>query len=396
MDGWHGRYLRIDPRPGRTACVASGDRLYSDFRGGVGLGTWIVAHEMPAGTDPLVPEAALAYACSPLVGSPLTTLATFAVVALCPLTGLVCEALAASHFAIAAKRAGIDAPAITGACETLHVAFVEGMSTDDPRVEWRSAGPLRGLPAREAEDRLCAENGTDWQVAAIGPAGERLIPFATLSHDGRHAGRGGLWRSPWAQEDQGRGRPGIPPNHAGRPRLDGRARAASLGAVLRPRHRGVSRVGDRRQPADLQPLQQPAEPQLPFRPHSKGPVGWPPRTWGRRVGSRRPRSPPVRSVSNTSPRSAAGRMVCGWSTNRCSRSARSAGSTTRRRSCSPRACDDAGLDTISTGGPSPSLWTSPSGAGSTAESGPRLGFFGSAMVLPCSKRSQPWSTPAVA
>ena len=80
MDGWHGRYLRIDPRPGRTACVASGDRLYRDFRGSVGLGTWIVAHEMPAGTDPLVPEAALAYACSPLVGSPPTTLATFAVV----------------------------------------------------------------------------------------------------------------------------------------------------------------------------------------------------------------------------------------------------------------------------------------------------------------------------
>ena len=29
-------------------------------------------------------------------------------------------------------------------------------------------------------------------MASIGPAGENLIPFATLSHDGRHAGRGGL------------------------------------------------------------------------------------------------------------------------------------------------------------------------------------------------------------
>jgi aldehyde:ferredoxin oxidoreductase len=116
MDGWHCRYLRIDPRPGQTACVASGDRWYRDFLGGVGLGTWIVAHEMSAGTDPLEPEAALADACSPLVGSPLTTSATFAVVALSPLTGRVCEALASSHFAIAAKRAGIDAPAITGEC----------------------------------------------------------------------------------------------------------------------------------------------------------------------------------------------------------------------------------------------------------------------------------------
>src|SRR4030095_16953826 len=30
------------------------------------------------------------------------------------------------------------------------------------------------------------------RVGAIGPAGERLVRFATVSHDGRHAGRGGL------------------------------------------------------------------------------------------------------------------------------------------------------------------------------------------------------------
>jgi aldehyde:ferredoxin oxidoreductase len=29
-------------------------------------------------------------------------------------------------------------------------------------------------------------------VAAIGPAGEQGVLYATISHDGRHAGRGGL------------------------------------------------------------------------------------------------------------------------------------------------------------------------------------------------------------
>ena len=29
-------------------------------------------------------------------------------------------------------------------------------------------------------------------MAAIGPAGERLVRYATVSHDGRHASRGGL------------------------------------------------------------------------------------------------------------------------------------------------------------------------------------------------------------
>ncbi len=192
MFGYHGRYLRIDPRPGRTACVPLEESALRRFVGGVGLGTWIVAHEAPAGIDPLAPDAALVFALSPLVGSPLTTSAKFAVVAISPLTGRLCDALSSSHFAIAAKRAGIDALAITGACEQPSILFVDGMGTDTPTVTWRPAGPLWGLPAREAEEHIRAEHGPQWQVAAIGPAGEALVPFATISHDGRHAGRGGL------------------------------------------------------------------------------------------------------------------------------------------------------------------------------------------------------------
>ena len=47
------------------------------------------------------PEAPLAFVFSPLVGTPLTTSAKFAVVAKSPLTGLLTDALASSHFAIA-------------------------------------------------------------------------------------------------------------------------------------------------------------------------------------------------------------------------------------------------------------------------------------------------------
>jgi len=35
-------------------------------------------------------------------------------------------------------------------------------------------------------------HGRGWRTAAIGPAGERGVRYATISHDGRHAGRGGL------------------------------------------------------------------------------------------------------------------------------------------------------------------------------------------------------------
>ncbi len=192
MPGYHGRYLRVDPRPGRTECVAVDNATLRAFVGGVGLGTLILAQENPAKVHPLGEDATLVFAFSPLVGSPLTTSAKFAVVAVGPLTGRLCDALCSSHFAIAAKRTGVDAIALAGAFDEPSVVFVDGMGRDEPLVTVQPAGSLWGLSARDTEARIRAEHGNDWQVASIGPAGERLIPFSTISHDGRHAGRGGL------------------------------------------------------------------------------------------------------------------------------------------------------------------------------------------------------------
>ncbi len=190
--GYHRRYLRIDRRAGRTACVPLDERVLRRFLGGVGLVTWLLARETPALDDPLGVDSAVVFALSPLVGSPLTTSAKFAVVAFSPLTGRVCDALSSSHFALAAKRAGVDALVVTGAAPEWSIVLIDGLDRALPQVRWEPAGSLWGLPAAEAEAQIRAQHGSEWQVAAIGPAGERLIPFANLSHDGRHAGRGGL------------------------------------------------------------------------------------------------------------------------------------------------------------------------------------------------------------
>jgi len=49
-----------------------------------------------------------------------------------------------------------------------------------------------GHSAAEAEAALKKRLGAGWRIAAIGTAGERGVRYATVSHDGRHAGRGGL------------------------------------------------------------------------------------------------------------------------------------------------------------------------------------------------------------
>ena len=109
MFGHHGRYLRIDAGTGSAVNEPIHEDILRSFVGGVGLAAWLLHRECPRGVDPLAPENALAFVFSPLVGTPLTTSAKFAVAAKSPLTDRFCDALSSSRFAIEGKKAGFDA-----------------------------------------------------------------------------------------------------------------------------------------------------------------------------------------------------------------------------------------------------------------------------------------------
>ena len=184
--GYHGRYLRIDVGTGRADCVPLPEAVLREYIGGSGLGARLLLDENAAIADPLSPEAALVFAFSPLVGSPLTTSAKFAVVSKSPLTGRFNDSLASSGFAISGKRAGCDALVIVGRAPALSVLVI-----DDGDVRLETADDVRGDTCAVTEEKLRARLGADYRVASIGPAGERGVRYATISHDGRHAGRGG-------------------------------------------------------------------------------------------------------------------------------------------------------------------------------------------------------------
>src|SRR3984957_7262038 len=185
--GYFGRALIVNLGTGATRVDCLEESVLRGFIGGAGLGTWLMHRYCPAGVEPLAPEAPLMFVFSPLVGTPLTTSAKFAVVAKSPLTGRLTDALASSHFAIAGKLTGHDAIVLRGACAGPSVLMVDGSSA------WlEPADDLWGLPAADAEHELRERMGPAWRVAAIGPAGERVVGYATISPDGRHAGRGGL------------------------------------------------------------------------------------------------------------------------------------------------------------------------------------------------------------
>src|SRR5215207_2632336 len=185
--GYFGRALVVDASDASADVLPLADDVLRGYLGGAGLGAWLMHRLAPPGVDPLAPEAPLAFVFSPLVGTPLTTSAKFAVVAKSPLTGMLNDALSSSHFAIAGKLTGNDAIVVRGTCAEPSALLVDA---EGARLE--PAGDLWGLPAPEAEAKLRERLGKAWRVASIGHAGENLVKYATLSHDGRHAGRGGL------------------------------------------------------------------------------------------------------------------------------------------------------------------------------------------------------------
>ncbi len=186
MFAYHGCCLKIDVSRGTTERVPLAEDVLRQYIGGSGLGARLLLDYAGAASDPLAPEAPLVFAFSPLVGSPLTTSAKFAVVSQSPLTGRFNDSLASSGFALAGKRTGCDAIVIVGRAKALSVLVI-----DDGDVRLEAAEDLAGLPCPAAEETLRARLGADFRVASIGPAGELAVRYATISHDGRHAGRGG-------------------------------------------------------------------------------------------------------------------------------------------------------------------------------------------------------------
>jgi aldehyde:ferredoxin oxidoreductase len=184
--GSHGQYLRINVGTGHSEFVSIPPPLARHFLGGSGLGTALLLLAGKASLDALAPDSPLVFAFSPLVGSPLTTSAKFAVVSKSPLTNRLNDSLVSSGFAIAGKKSGSDAIMLVGRAPELSVLVI-----DDGNVRLERAEDLRGLSSQATEQKLAERFGKRFSFAVIGPAGEKLVRYATISHDGRHAGRGG-------------------------------------------------------------------------------------------------------------------------------------------------------------------------------------------------------------
>ena len=182
MNGWTGTILKVNLSAKTAQREAIPQPLLEEYLGGRGLGVRLMRdHFRLAPSDPDLP---LIFAVGPLCGTSAPTAARLSVISRSPLTGTIYDCSAGGRFAWRLKAAGLDCLVVTGRSPEPVVLAIRSDG-----VEILPAGHLWGKAIPATVDAL-KERGS---VAAIGPAGENGVPFASIMMgEGNSVGRGGL------------------------------------------------------------------------------------------------------------------------------------------------------------------------------------------------------------
>jgi aldehyde:ferredoxin oxidoreductase len=152
--------------------------LEEKYLGGLGVNTHLLMDRVPVGADPLGPDNQLFFGVGPLVGTMLPTACRTEVTAKSPLSGRFGSANSGGAFGAALRYAGLSYLAFAGTAKKPVMLII-----DDERIELVSAEDLWGMDVWEASDTIRERLGQEFHVAAIGPAGENLVRFASIQND---------------------------------------------------------------------------------------------------------------------------------------------------------------------------------------------------------------------
>ena len=162
--------------------------LLQAYLGGRGINAKLLWELTYKGLDPLSPENPLIFGTGTLGGTFAPCSGRLTITCKSPATHLYLKTNVGDHFAPELKFAGYDFIVILGRAS--HPVY---LWIDDGKVEIRDARHLWGLDTRTTDRLIKEELGDDQiKVAAIGPAGENLVNFASIMVSiYRAAARGG-------------------------------------------------------------------------------------------------------------------------------------------------------------------------------------------------------------
>ena len=187
MKGWMGKIIKIDLSSGKQDILKINDDDLRKYIGARGLGVKLYHDLCPGNIEPLSPENKLIFLTGPLTGL-VQTAGRYQVISKSPLTGTIFDSSSGGVFGAVLKRTGFDGIIFSGKADKpvyLHI-------TED-KAELRDAMHIWGKNTHETKELLLSETDNKGSVASIGPAGENMVPFAAIMNDkDRAAGRGGM------------------------------------------------------------------------------------------------------------------------------------------------------------------------------------------------------------
>lgn len=187
--GYGGHILRVDLTSGKIVREKSDPQYLLKAIGGRGLNSSRLSDELERDADPLSPENLLLIGVGPLTGSLLSSSAYMTISGKSPMTGILGDSAAGGFFGPEMKQAGYDQIIISGRAKGPCYLLIV-----DDHVEIRNASHLWGSDIWQTTSLIRSELGNNaFQVAAIGPAGENLVKFATVAcNNSRMCGRTGM------------------------------------------------------------------------------------------------------------------------------------------------------------------------------------------------------------
>lgn len=190
MHGYHNRVAWIDLSQGNIETKPLDRDDVRAFMGGANLGAAILARLTDGETDAYDPENPVIFMTGPLAGTGLPFASRHEVISLSPLTGIYAESNTGGSMAWQLKLSGFDGLVITGQAAEPTVIVIDGQE-----ISLRPSADLWGQTVYDADKILKDEIDPKAVTALIGPAGENLVKFASISHNGRAtraAGRCGM------------------------------------------------------------------------------------------------------------------------------------------------------------------------------------------------------------
>ena len=185
--GWAGKVLRVDLSNGRISTENTIEN-YKDYLGGTGIGYKVIWDEVSLGTKPFDPANKIIFAVGPLAGTGAPCNGRTAITTLWPTCWpkpLVASGHMGGHFAAELKYAGYDSIIIEGKAD--HPVW---LSIIDGEVQIKDARHLWGQGIRRTTIEINQQMGPEASVAAIGQAGENLVPMSVVMNSFSHSAGG--------------------------------------------------------------------------------------------------------------------------------------------------------------------------------------------------------------